>query len=105
MTIPTEAVPSLLGQGGSKVRDISKVYGSKISIIKQNDVLSFINIENKCAQSVVKTKTLIEMAVKHYFSATEDLTKLERLSKVPDMADADLDAKVFWAETLSRSQC
>ena len=102
MNIPSESIPALLGRQGSKLKSICGIFSTEVRIYKEESALSEITISGQDLGSIEKTKSLICLAVRHYLSSTEELSNIKTLQEEPDICDAEMDIRAFFAETHSR---
>ena len=102
MSVPSEAVPAIIGCEGSKVKDTSTVFNTTIKVDKTDSPLSFLSITADNEEAIEKTKNILVMAVKHYFASVEELPANSDIPTEPDEADALQDLKTFSFETFTR---
>ena len=97
LSVPSEAVPSLLGHYGTKLKDTELASNSKIHVKKTSDILSFVKISAPSILSLNRAEHIIKISVYHYIAATENIEGLP-LKSSPCKLDAKMDVRVFWAE-------
>ena len=102
MSVPSEAVPAIMGRKGSKVKDTSAVFNTTIKVDKTDGPLYFVNIRADSQEAIEKTKKILVMAIKHYFASVEELPANSDIPTEPNEADALQDLKTFSFETFTR---
>ena len=102
MSVPSEAVPTIIGHKGKKIKDTCAVFNTSIKVDKTDTPLSYVSIRADSEDAIEKTKQILIMAVKHYFASVEVLPASGDLPTEPDYADAFQDVKTFSFETFAR---
>ena len=95
MSVPSEAVPAIIGLKGKKIKDTCAVFNTSIKIEKTNGPLSFVTIRTYKEDAIEKTKKILIMTVKHYFASVEELPASSEIPTEPNDADALQDLKTF----------
>ena len=103
MSVPSEAVPAIIGCEGSKIKDTCAVFNTSIDIDKTDDPLSYVTIRAYSEVAIERTKQILPMAVKHYWASVEVLPANGDIPTKPNYADAFQEVKTFSFETFMRN--